>query len=136
MVDKSDSCFSSYIEEYSEDSENNSFLYDTFVENEVLVDVDFGDNHTEILGEITEISVNEAVASDGEAAAGGEVVAGGEVQILANSKMPADVWNYFTRKEKVIRDQNGDEKFEKFIFCNVGNVIFHSIILHQFLNAI
>src|SRR4051812_20915702 len=150
MVDKSDSSFSSYIEEYSEDSENDSFLYDTFVENEVLVDVDFGDNHTEIMGEITEISVNEAVASGGEAAAGGgvavggeaaaggevvagggvaaggeaaaggEVVVSGEVQILANSKMQADEWNYFTRKEKVIRDQNGDEKFEKFIFCNVG----------------
>jgi isopentenyl diphosphate isomerase/L-lactate dehydrogenase-like FMN-dependent dehydrogenase len=97
MVDKSDSSFSSYIEEYSEDSENDSFFYDTFVENEVLVDVDFGDNHTEIMGEITEISVNEAVASGGETAAGGEaaagggVAAGGEVQILANSKMPADV---------------------------------------------
>src|SRR3954453_13404337 len=101
MVDKSDSSFSSYIEEYSEDSENDSFFYNTFVENEVLVDVDFGDNHTEIMGEITEISVNEAVASGGGVAAGGEAAAGGEVQILANSKMLADVWNFFTRKEKV-----------------------------------
>ena len=109
MADKSDSSFS-YIEENNEDSENDSFFYDSFVENEVLVDVDFGDDHTETTGEITEIS---------EIMAGNEAAAGGEAQPLANSKMPADVWNFFTRQEKVTRDQNGDEKFEKFILCNV-----------------
>ena len=110
MADKSDSSFS-YIEEYNEDSENDSFFYDSFVENEVLVYVDFGDDHTETTGEITEIS---------EIMAGNEAAVGGEAQPLANFKMPADVWNFFTRQEKVTRDLNGDEKFEKFILCNVG----------------
>ncbi len=86
MADKSDSSFS-YIEEYNEDSENDSFFYDSFVENEVLVDVDFGDDHTDTTGKITEIS---------EIMAGNEVAAGGEAQPLANSKMSADVWNFFT----------------------------------------
>jgi hypothetical protein len=129
MVDKSDSSFSSYIEEYSEDSENDSSFYDTFVENEVLVDVDFGDDHTEIMDEITEIS---GVMADNEAAAGSGVAAGSEAAAAGSgattgggaatggAKMPADVWNFFTRKEKVTRDQDGNEKFEKFIFCNVG----------------
>jgi len=49
MVDASDSSFS-----FIEDSEQGSSFYDTFVENEILVN--FGDDNTEILNEITEIS--------------------------------------------------------------------------------
>ncbi len=77
MVDASDSSFS-----FIEDSEQESSFYDTFVENEVLVN--FGDNNTDILNEITEMSGvvigNEAAAdvriADARVA---EVVAGDEV---------------------------------------------------------
>jgi len=115
MVDASDSSFS-----FIEDSEQGSSFYDTFVENEGLVN--FGDNNTEILNEITEISGvvigNEAAAdvriADARAA---EVLAGDEV----NSKPVSDIWKFFTRKEKNIKDQSGNEKIEQIIFCNVGN---------------
>jgi len=90
MVDASDSSFS-----FIEDSKQESSFYDTFVENEVLVN--FGDNNTDILNEITEMSGvvigNEAAAdvriADAKAA---EVVAGDEV----NSKPVSDIWKFFT----------------------------------------
>ena len=80
---------------FIEDSEQGSSFYDTFIENEVLVN--FGDDNTEILNEITEISGvvigNEAAAdariADARAA---EVVAGNEV---ANSKPVSDIWKFF-----------------------------------------
>jgi hypothetical protein len=119
MVDASDSSFS-----FFEDSEQDSSFYDTFVENEVLIN--FGDDNTEILDEITEMSatadtrvadtrVADIRVADARAA---EVVVGDEV---ANSKPGTDIWKFFTRKEKIIKDQSGNEKIEHIIFCNVGN---------------
>jgi len=84
MVDISDSSFSSYIEEESnDDSQDESFFYETFVENEVLVD--FGDDHIE-MNEITEIEVGQD----------GGVAADSEVQTLVGSKITADIWKFFT----------------------------------------
>jgi hypothetical protein len=108
MVDISDSSFSSYVEEDSnDDSQDESFYYETFIENEILVD--FGDDHTEI-NEIAEI----------EDSQDGGAITGGETQILARSKTSADVWKYFTRKETTIRNENDEEIINQFIFCNVG----------------
>jgi len=79
MVDISDSSFSSYVEEDSnDDSQDESFYYETFIENEILVD--FGDDHTEI-NEIAEI----------EDSQDGGAITGGETQILARYKTSADV---------------------------------------------
>lgn len=107
MVEISDSSFSSYIEEdSSNDSQDESFFYEAFVENDVLVD--FGDDYRE-MNEIVEI----------EDGGDGGVIAGGEVQMLGESKISAisaDVWKFFTRKEKTTRD----ETIEPYIFCNVG----------------
>src|ERR1041384_2098750 len=95
MVDISDSSFSSYAEEDSNNSQDESFFYDTYVDDEILVD--FGDDQTErneIAAEI-EDSQDET---------------GGEIQILAGSRpLSADVWKYFTRKETTIRNQNDEE---------------------------
>ena len=108
MVDISDSSFSSYAEEDSNDSQDESFFYDTYVDDEILVD--FGDDQTErneIAAEI-EDSQDET---------------GGEIQILAGSRpLSADVWKYFTRKETTIRNQNDEETeiIKPFIFCNIG----------------
>src|SRR5437868_4608966 len=107
MVDISDSSFS-YIDE--EDSEYDSSFYETYIENEILVD--FGDDNTNTIDEIT--GTNEvAVISE---AVNSEVGTYGKA---SNSKGVADVWKFFTRKEKITKDQSGNEKFEQIILCNV-----------------
>src|SRR3954471_2305295 len=123
MVEISDSSFSSYIEEdSSNDSQDESFFYEAFVENDVLVD--FGDDYRE-MNEIVEI----------EDGGDGGVIAGGEVQMLGESKISAisaDVWKFFTRKEKTTRD----EQLNHIFFVMLGNVIFQIIILQLLLNVI
>ena len=104
MVDINDSSFSSYAEEDSNNSQDESFFYDTYVDDEILVD--FGDDQTErnVIAEI-------------------EDETGGEIQILAGSRpLSADVWKYFTRKETTTRNQNDEETeiIKPFIFCNIG----------------
>lgn len=114
MVDTSDSSFS-YIEE---DSEYDSSFYETYIENEILVN--FGDDHTEIMDEMTEIAVDDEATSS-RVVVDSEVVTHGEVQMLANnSKTVSDVWKFFTRKEKVTKNQDGSEVIEQIILCNVG----------------
>jgi len=111
MVDTSDSSFS-----YIDDSEQDSSFCDTFVEDEVFVN--FGNDNTEILNEISEISgvvIGNEAAADTRVA---EVVASDEI---ANSKTVSDIWKFFTRKEKITKDQSGNERLEQFIFCNIGN---------------
>src|SRR5277367_969718 len=93
MVDISDSSFSSILE-VEEDNEYDSFLYDVFID-EKIFNIDF-DDHTEIINEISE-------------------VAAGEI----NSKI-SNIWKFFTRKEKINKDQNGDEQIETYILCNIG----------------
>jgi len=93
MVDISDSSFSSILE-VEEDNEYDSFLYDVFVDEEIF-NIDF-DDHTEIINEISE-------------------VAAGEI----NSKI-SNIWKFFTRKEKINKDQNGDEQIKTYILCNIG----------------
>ena len=118
MVDTSDSSFS-YVE--SEDSEYDSSFYETYVEDKFLVD--FGDNNTETIDEVTGISGVAVVseATDSEVVAGSGAGSGvATYSEASSSKVAADVWRFFTRKEKIIKDQNGDEKFEHIILCNVG----------------
>ena len=119
MVDTSDSSFS-YVEEFSEDSEYDSSFYETYVENEILVD--FGDDE-ETMDELTEISeaAVDSEATGGGVAAGSEAAIHSEVQMQAsNSKAVSDVWKFFTRKEKITKDQSGNEIIKQIILCNVG----------------
>jgi hypothetical protein len=113
MVDTSDSSFS-YI-----DDEQDSLFYETYVEGEILVD--FGDDHTEIMDNTTEIN-RIAIGSEitDSRIVGSEAATHSEVQTLANDKTVADVWRFFTRKEKVTKDQSENEIIEQFILCNVG----------------
>jgi hAT family C-terminal dimerisation region/Domain of unknown function (DUF4413) len=117
MADTSDSSFS-YIDE--EDNEHDSLFYETYVEGEILVD--FGDDHTEIMDEITELNRVAVVSETTDSGVvGNEAAIHSEAQMLANnSKIVADVWRFFTRKEKVTKDQNETEIIERFILCNVG----------------
>src|ERR1700730_3900594 len=99
MVDASDSSFS-----YIDDGEQDSSFCDTFVENEVFVN--FGNDNTEILNEISEISgvvIGNEAAADARVADTrvAEVVASDEV---ANSKPVSDIWKFFARKEKITKD--------------------------------
>lgn len=94
MVDISDSSFSSILG-VEEDNEYDSFLYDVFVDEEIF-NIDF-DDHTEIINEILP-----------------------EIATSENNSRISDIWKFFTRKEKITKDQNGDEQIENFILCNIG----------------
>ena len=69
--------------------------------------------------EVTTTEVAAAAAAEEALVTAEEALAVGEVAVTS-SKILSDIWKYFTRKEKVTKDQNGNEKFEQIICCNIG----------------